>query len=102
MTYIGLRLDPARLDGPLSSEQLSNVRPSPADPRSVHALKIAREGWTVRDVLAHGVIDCHPVIVGPAAEAADRGLFQREYDGVTLRDHLGAPAQYEVDPRITP
>ncbi len=135
---LGVRLDPARLDAPLSPEQLAAARLSPADPRSAHALKIAREGWSVRDVLAHGVIDYHPVIVGPAIEAADhmqvwfeagavdgfwvspdvyedgvdafvdgvvpilqnRGLFHRDYDGVTLRDHLGAPDQYGIDPRI--
>jgi len=135
---LGIRLDPARLDAPLSDEQLAKARPSPADPRSSHALKIAREGWSVRDVLAHGVIDYHPVIVGPAVEAADhmqqwfeagavdgfwvspdvyedgvdafvdgvvpilqdRGLFHRDYHGATLRDHLSAPAQYGIDPRI--
>ncbi len=135
---LGLQLDPARLDEPLSTEQLARARPSPADPRSAHALKIAREGWSVRDVLAHGVIDYHPVIVGPAVEAADhmqkwfeagavdgfwvspdiydggidafvdgvvpilqdRGLFHHEYEGATLRDHLGAPAQYGIDPRV--
>jgi hypothetical protein len=31
-----------------------------------------------------------------------RGLFHRDYMGVTLRGHLGAPAQYGVDPRIMP
>jgi len=31
----------------------------------------------------------------------DRGLFHREYDGTTLREHLGAPAQYGIDPRVT-
>lgn len=136
---LGLHLDPARLDEPLSPEQLSRARASTGDPRSVRALEIAREGWTVRDILAHGVIDYHPVIVGPAVEAAnhmqewfeadavdgfwvspdiyedgidafvdgvvpilqDRGLFHREYAGDTLRDHLGAPAQYGVDPRVT-
>ncbi|MGC5799845.1 NtaA/DmoA family FMN-dependent monooxygenase [Sphingomonas sp. NFX23] len=135
---LGIRIDPARLDEPLSLEQLAKARPSPADPRSAYALKIAREGWSLRDVLAHGVIDYHPVIVGPAVEAADhmqqwfeagvvdgfwvspdvyengvdafvdgvvpilqhRGLFHRDYDGTTLRDHLGAPAQYGIDPRI--
>lgn len=135
---LGLRLDPGRLDEPLSSEQLAAARPSPGDPRSAHALKIAREGWTLRDVLAHGVIDFHPSIVGPAVEAADhmqewfeagaadgfwlspdvfedgidafvdgvvpilqeRGLFHRDYEGTTLRDHLGAPAQYGLDPRV--
>ena len=31
----------------------------------------------------------------------DRGLFHRDYDGATLRDHLNTPAQYGVDPRVT-
>lgn len=135
---LGLSIDPDRLDEPLSSEQLAQARPSPADPRSTHALMIARQGWTIRDVLAHGVIDYHPVIAGPAIEAADhmqqwfeagavdgfwvspdvyedgidafvdgvvpllqdRGLFHRDYEGGTLRDHLGVPAQYGIDPRL--
>ncbi len=136
---LGVRLDPARLDEPLSPDQLAKARPSPGDPRSDHALKVVREGWTIRDVLAHGVIDYHPIIVGPAIKAADhmqewfeadavdgfwvspdiyddginafvdgvvpilqdRGLFHRDYNGVTLREHLGAPAQYGIDPRVT-
>jgi FMN-dependent oxidoreductase (nitrilotriacetate monooxygenase family) len=68
---IGLALDPAQLDEPLTAAQLAAARPSPQDPRSAHALKVASEGWSLRDVLAHGVIDYHPMIVGPAAEAAD-------------------------------
>lgn len=68
---LGLRLDPTRLAVPLSTEQLAAARPSPNDPRSAQALKIAREGWSIADILAHGVIDYHPAIVGPAVEAAD-------------------------------
>lgn len=136
---LGLRLDPGQLYAPLTPEQLAAARPSPGDPRSTNALKIAREGWSLRDVLAHGVIDYHPAIVGPAVEAADhmqewfeagaadgfwlspdvfedgidafvdgvvpilqkRGLFHRDYEGTTLRDHLGAPAQYGPDPRVS-
>jgi FMN-dependent oxidoreductase (nitrilotriacetate monooxygenase family) len=135
---LGLRLDPVRLGEPLSQAQLDAARPSPYDPRSAHALKIAREGWTLRDVLAHGVIDYHPVIAGPPIEAADhmqewfeagaadgfwvcpdvyedgvdafvdgvvpilqeRGLFHRDYEGTTLREHLGVPPQYGRDPRV--
>ena len=104
------------------------ARPSPFDPRSRYALKIAKEGWSLRDILAHGVIDYHPVIVGPGIEAADhmqawfeagaadgfwisadvnedgidafvdevvpilqeRGLFHQDYEGKTLREHLGS------------
>lgn len=135
---LGVWLDPARIDLPLSPEQLAAARASPRDPRSAQALKVAREGWSPRDILAHGVIDYHPSVVGTAAEAADhmqewfeagavdgfwvspdvyedgidafvdgvvpilqhRGLFHRNYGGATLRDHLGAPAQYGLDPRI--
>jgi alkanesulfonate monooxygenase SsuD/methylene tetrahydromethanopterin reductase-like flavin-dependent oxidoreductase (luciferase family) len=68
---LGLQLDADRLDEPLSLAQLSAARPSPRDPRSAHALEIAQQGWSVRDILAHGVIDYHPVIAGPAVEAAD-------------------------------
>jgi hypothetical protein len=90
-------------------------------------------------ILAHGVIDYHPVIHEPPVEAADhmqgrfeagtadgfwispdvdedgidafvdsvvpilqeRGLFHTDYQGSTLRDHVGARAQYGVDPRVT-
>ena len=104
----------------------------------MRALEVAREGWTIRDILAHGVIDYHPTPVGPASVTADhmqewfeagacdgfwvsidinedgidtfvdevvpllqeRGLFHHDYEGTTLRDHLGAPPQYGLDPRI--
>lgn len=136
---LGIRVDPNALDQPLWASQLAAARPSPRDPRSAHALKIAQEGWSVRDILAHGVIDYHPVIVGPPEEAAnhmqawfeagaadgfwissdvnddgidafvdgvvpilqERGLFQLDYEGATLREHLGAPVQYGLDPRVS-
>jgi hypothetical protein len=41
----------------------------PYDPRSVNALKIAKEGWSMRDIIAHGDIDYHPLIVGPGVKA---------------------------------
>lgn len=135
---LGIPLDYARLNEPLSNEQLGAARPSPYDPRSSHALKIAKEGWSLKDMLAHGVIDYHPVIVGPGIEAADhmqewfeagaadgfwispdvnvdgidafvdevvpilqeRGLFHQDYEGKTLRKHLGAAEQYGIDPRV--
>jgi alkanesulfonate monooxygenase SsuD/methylene tetrahydromethanopterin reductase-like flavin-dependent oxidoreductase (luciferase family) len=134
---LGLRLDPSRLDEPLTAQELSLARPS-SDPRSESALEVAKQGWTIRDVLAHGVIDYHPVTVGPGevhadhlqewfeADAADgfwispdvyndgvdafvdevvpilrdRGIYPNDYDGTTLRDHLGIPDQYGIDPRI--
>lgn len=135
---LGIPLDPSDLDKPISKSLLENARLSRYDPRSANALKIAKEGWSLRDILAHGVIDYHPVIVGPGVEAADhmqswfeagaadgfwvspdvnadgidafvnevvpvlqeRGLFHKEYEGNTLREHVGAPEQYGIDPRV--
>jgi FMN-dependent oxidoreductase (nitrilotriacetate monooxygenase family) len=135
---LGVPIDPARLDDPLSPDQLSRAHASSGDPRAARALEVAREGWSVRDVLAHGVIDYQPVVVGTVtdvadhmqewfeAEAADgfwvipdvyedgldafvdgvvpllqeRGLFHLDYEGSTLRDHLGVPAQYGLDSRV--
>ncbi|WP_317619161.1 NtaA/DmoA family FMN-dependent monooxygenase [Chryseobacterium foetidum] len=135
---LGIRQDLNDLNEPLSEEQLQVARPSPYDPRSANALKIAKEGWSLKDVIAHGIIDYHPSIVGPGVEAADhmqawfeagacdgfwispdilddgidafvdevvpilqqRGLFHEDYEGTTLREHIGAPEQYGIDPRV--
>lgn len=137
-SMLGIPIEASRLDRPLTPEQLSAARPSPFDPRAPRALEVAREGWTVREILAHGVIDYHPTPVGPASVTADhmqewfeagavdgfwvsvdvyedgidtfvdevvpilqeRGLFHTEYEGSTLRDHLGLPRQYGLDPRL--
>ncbi|MPY09170.1 NtaA/DmoA family FMN-dependent monooxygenase [Arthrobacter bussei] len=137
-SMLNLHLDPSQLDEPLTAQQLAVAAPSPFDPRSPRALEVAREGWTLRDILAHGVIDYHPTPVGEASVTADhmqewfeagacdgfwvsidvnedgidtfvdevvpllqeRGIYHHDYDGTTLRDHLHAPAQYGLDPRL--
>ena len=68
---LSIPLGPGDLDRPLTSKELDAARPSPFAPRSLHALDVAREGWTAREVLAHGVIDYHPTPVGPAEVLAD-------------------------------
>lgn len=135
---LGIPLNALNLDQPIPESLLQNARPSRYDPRSANALKIAKEGWSLQDILAHGVIDYHPVIVGPGVEAADhmqawfeagaadgfwispdvnadgidafvdevvpilqeRGIFHKEYEGKTLRENIGAPEQYGIDPRV--
>lgn len=134
---LGLRLDRSHLDQPLTAAQLAAVHLS-GDPRSGIALDIARQGWNVRDIIAHGVIDFHPTVVGPASLHADhmqrwfeagaadgfwlspdvfedgvdafvdevvpvlreRGLYPSDYVGATLRENLGVPEQYGLDPRV--
>ncbi|MGW0551903.1 NtaA/DmoA family FMN-dependent monooxygenase [Streptomyces altiplanensis] len=68
---IGLPLGPDDLNTPLSAEQLSLARANRGDPRSFRALDVAKEGWTVREVLHHAVIDYHPAPIGPPEAVAD-------------------------------
>ena len=68
---LNLPLSIDRLDTPLTAGELAAARPSPGDPRASRALEVAREGWTVREILAHGVIDYHPTPVGTATDTAD-------------------------------
>ena len=82
----GVTLDVSQLDQPLTAAQLAAASPGPADPRSRRALEVAREGGTIRDVLARGVIDHHPTLVGPASATAD---FLH-----------GVPDQYGLDSRL--
>lgn len=37
----------------------------------MQALKVAREGWTLREILSHGVIDYHSTPIGPPEVTAD-------------------------------
>jgi FMN-dependent oxidoreductase (nitrilotriacetate monooxygenase family) len=68
---LGLPLGPDALDAPLSRSQLSVARANPGDPRSFRALELAREGWTVRQVLHHAVVDFHPAPIGTPDVVAD-------------------------------
>lgn len=135
---MGMLLDMSHADEPLSAAQLERARANPNDPRSARALEIAHQGWTPREILAHGVIDYAPSPVGPPEAIADylqnafeagiadgfwlqqatyaiaddfvdkvvpilqkRGLYHRDYQGATLREHLNVPRQYGQDPRIS-
>lgn len=131
-SMIGIRLTYDQIDQPVPEEMLRSAYANPQDPRSTYALELVKTGMSIRDVLAHGVINYHPVIVGTAEEVADfmeewflngacdgfaiqpdisfdgirdfvdqvipilqeRGLFHEDYEGNTLREHMGIPYQY--------
>lgn len=69
---LGIRLTPADLERPIPKELLDTVViDSYSDPRIENVLKVAREGWTLRDIIYHSVIDYHPATLGDAKETAD-------------------------------
>lgn len=70
-SMIGVSIWSEDSDVPLSADKLAATHISSTDPRAGIALKVAREGWSPRDILAHGVIDYHPTTVGPGEVHAD-------------------------------
>jgi FMN-dependent oxidoreductase (nitrilotriacetate monooxygenase family) len=80
---LGIRIDPARLDAPRASRN---------DLRSSNALQIARDGWSLRDILAHGVIDYQPVVAGPPIDVADH--MQRWFEAGAADGFWVAPDVY--------
>ena len=131
-SMIGVPLSYEQIDQPVPEQMLKHAFANPHDPRSPRALELVKTGMSIRDVLAHGVINYHPVIVGTAEDVADfmeewfvngacdgfaiqpdvsfdgicdfvdqvipilqeRGLFHEDYEGTTLREHMGVPYQY--------
>ncbi|BBE24621.1 nitrilotriacetate monooxygenase (plasmid) [Arthrobacter sp. MN05-02] len=126
---LGIPLEPESLDKPIHPDLLARAFAHPGDPRSPLSLRLAREGFTVRQIIAHGPINYHPVALGTPEQVADmlqrwfeagigggfninpdvsfdgltdfvdhvvpilqkRGLYRRDYEGTTLREHLGVP-----------
>lgn len=74
---LGIPLTLDDLDRVIEPSKLAPM-PPPAtgvDPRGRRLARrahvLAREGWNVLDIIAHGVFDRHPSTVGTAADAAD-------------------------------
>ncbi|QDH20309.1 NtaA/DmoA family FMN-dependent monooxygenase [Saccharibacillus brassicae] len=72
-SMVGLPLSVSTVDihAPLPDELLAQAYASPRDPRSPRALQLLKQGLSVLDVLAHGVINYHPVVAGTAEQVAD-------------------------------
>ncbi|WCT53807.1 NtaA/DmoA family FMN-dependent monooxygenase [Paenibacillus kyungheensis] len=69
---LGISLTPEDLERPIAPELLDKVKIGAySDPRAENVLKVAREGWTLRDIIYHSVIDYHPATLGDAKETAD-------------------------------
>ncbi|MDO4895197.1 NtaA/DmoA family FMN-dependent monooxygenase [Moraxella sp.] len=128
---IGVDLTGRDVNEPLPEYLQNQASPHPHDPRSPRAVELIQRGMSPKEVLANGVINYHPVVVGTASDVADfmeewfkagatdgfslapdsqkgvsdfvekvvpilqeRGIYHLDYEGNTLREHLGVPYQY--------
>ncbi|MGF9696824.1 NtaA/DmoA family FMN-dependent monooxygenase [Paenibacillus sp. MABNR03] len=71
MVGLPLSVNSVDIDKPLAHDLLKNAYANPMDPRSARALKLLFQGLSIRDVLAHGVINYHPVVAGTPEQVAD-------------------------------
>ena len=84
---LGLRLDPADADKPLTGSQVRGLRTRLGVPQAARAVELAGRGLSPREILAHGVLEVNPGLVGTPDQAAD--LMQEWFqagacDGFTL------------------
>lgn len=69
---LGVEFGSSDIDRPIDAMILDNVHITPySDPRLENLIKLGREGWTLRDIIYHSVIDYHPTAVGDAKATAD-------------------------------
>jgi FMN-dependent oxidoreductase (nitrilotriacetate monooxygenase family) len=68
---LGLAQQSTDPDAPVSPVLLASAHAHPGHPRAAQAFALARDGWSPRDILAHGVLDPYPSVVGTAEQAAD-------------------------------
>ena len=101
---IGISLSYEQIDQPVPKDMLEYAYANPQDPRSSRALELVKTGMTIRDVLAHGVINYHPVIVGTAEQVADfmeEWFMQGACDGFAIQPDVSFDGIADfVDPVI--
>ncbi|MGT2911732.1 NtaA/DmoA family FMN-dependent monooxygenase [Streptococcus cameli] len=93
---LGIDFTPADLEKPIDPKLLDQVVVTPySDPRLENVLKVAREGWSLRELVYHSVIDYHPAAVGTAQDIAD---YMTEWFEAGAADGFWVmPDVYKVD-----
>ncbi|MDO4814285.1 MAG: NtaA/DmoA family FMN-dependent monooxygenase [Gemella sp.] len=93
---LGVQFTMADIEKPIDPKILDKVVVTPySDPRTENVLKIAREGWSLRYVVYHSVIDYHPAAVGTPEDIADHLTEWFEQGGAD--GFWVMPDVYEVD-----
>ena len=69
---LGIPVAELPLDAPIPAALLQRARPNARDQRSQYAYDLAMKGFTIREVLAHGPINYHPIFLGTPEQIADK------------------------------
>ena len=77
---LSLNLTILDIDSPIPENLRKVMRPSPLDPRSTVAYEFAKKGMSIREILARGPINYHPVLVGTPEQVAEQIIRWHEAD----------------------
>jgi len=69
---LNIPLERLNIDAPIPAALLEKAYPNSSDYRSKYAYELALKGFTIREVLAHGPINYHPVFLGTPESIADK------------------------------
>ncbi|RJS02800.1 LLM class flavin-dependent oxidoreductase [Xanthomonas sp. CFBP 7698] len=96
------QLDP---DRPIPVQRLPQPVPASADPRAQRAYALALQGWSLHDILAHGVLGHHPVAIGTPEQVADflEAWFRADIGGgFTILPDAGLGALTDFVEQVVP
>lgn len=68
---LGISLEGLDRDAPIPDKLLKMAHPNPMDARSKLAYDLAMKRFTIREVIAHGPINYHPIFLGTPESIAD-------------------------------
>lgn len=68
---LSIDLSELNIDAPIPKDYRAAMHPNMQDLRAQNAYEMAKRGMTIRDILAHGPINYHPVLVGTPEQVAD-------------------------------
>jgi FMN-dependent oxidoreductase (nitrilotriacetate monooxygenase family) len=75
---LGIPVAELPLDALIPAALMQRARPSRQDQRAQYAYDLALQGFTIREVLAHGPINYHPIFLGTPEQVADK--FQQWFE----------------------
>ena len=102
---LGLPVAELNQDAPIPAALLRRARPNPRDQRSQYAYDLVVQGFTIREVLAHGPINYHPIFLGTPEQIADK--FQQWFEagvgkGFSVVPDLGLESLTDFVEQVVP
>ncbi|MCC4610829.1 NtaA/DmoA family FMN-dependent monooxygenase [Xanthomonas campestris pv. esculenti] len=102
---LGVEAGQLNPDRPIPVQRLPQRVPASADPRAQRAYALALQGWSLHDILAHGVLGHHPVAIGTPEQVADflEAWFRADIGGgFTILPDAGLGALTDFVEQVVP